>query len=271
VTEDLLRAGALLASPSLRAGAPLALAALLLAGCSAPVAGALSEDDANRVVVALDHAGIEGDKEPDPSIEGRFRVLVAREEMSHAVATLRDEELPPRPTPGVLDAVGKSSLVPSLAVERAQYLAGLAGDLERTLLAIDGVVAARVHVSVPAPEPFGERPAQKATASVLLKHRGATPPVDPQAVQRLVAGAIAGLGAGDVTVVTVSHLAPPSEGRQLAHVGPIAVSRGSLGYVRALIAMLLGATMVLSIALVLVWMRGRRALAQALAGQQGAA
>jgi type III secretion protein J len=248
----------------------LALGAGLLSACAAPVAGSLSEDDANRVVVALDHAGIEGDKEPDPSSEGRFRVLVARDEMGHAVATLRDEELPPRPTPGVLDAVGKSSLVPSLAVERAQYLAGLAGDLERTLLAIDGVVAARVHVSVPTPEPFSDRPPTKATASVLLKHRGATAPVDPQAVQRLVAGAIAGLGAGDVTVVTVAHLAPPSEGRQLARVGPITVSRASLGYVRGLIAVLLGASMVLSIALVLVWVRGRQALARALAGSTGA-
>ncbi len=251
--------------------APLAAGAGLLAACATPVAGSLSEDDANRVVVALDHVGIDGEKEPDPSSEGRFRVLVARDEMGHAVATLRDEELPPRPTPGVLDAVGKSSLVPSLAVERAQYLAGLAGDLERTLLAIDGVVAARVHVSVPPPEPFGEKPTQKATASVLIKHRGATPPIDPQAVQRLVAGAVAGLGASDVTVVSVSHLTPPSEGRQLAHVGPIAVSRASLGYVRGLIALLLGTTVVLSIALVLVWFRGRRALAQAFAGQQGAA
>ena len=249
----------------------VALGAILLGACAAPVAGSLSEDDANRVMVALDHAGIEGDKEPDPSSEGRFRVLVARDEVGHAVATLRDEELPPRPTQGVLDAVGKSSLVPSLAVERAQYLAGLAGDLERTLLSIDGVVAARVHVSVPPPEPFGERPTQKPTASVLVKHRGATPPVDPQAVQRLVAGAVAGLGPGEVTVVTVSHLTAPSDARQLAHVGPIAVSRASLGYVRGLIALLLGTTLVLSIALVLVWLRSRQALARALAGQAGAA
>ena len=101
--------------------------ALLLAACSAPVATSLLEDDANRVVLALNRAGVHGEKEVDPTAEGRFRVLVNHDEVSHAVAVLHEEELPPRPSPGVLDAVGKSSLVPSAAVEHAQYIAGLAG------------------------------------------------------------------------------------------------------------------------------------------------
>ena len=135
----------------------LALAlALGAAGCAVPVAQGLGEEDADRVIVALERVGVDTAKEADPVAEGKFRVVVSREEAARAIATLREEELPPRASPSMLDALGKSALVPSSAVEHAQYLTGLSGELERTLSAVDGVVSARVHVSVPQPNPFGD-------------------------------------------------------------------------------------------------------------------
>ena len=81
---------------------------------------------------------------------------------------------------------------PSRAAEHAQLLAGLAGDLERTLESIDGVLSARVQLNLPEPDPFrGTEPA-KATASVLLEHRGSAPPIGAADVQRLLAAASAG-------------------------------------------------------------------------------
>ncbi|HEU4409652.1 MAG TPA: hypothetical protein VFS43_30635 [Polyangiaceae bacterium] len=240
--------------------APALAAAAALAGCQAPVAAGLSEDEANRVVVALDRGGVETAKEADPQAEGRFRVLVPREDAARAVAVLRDEELPPRAAPGVLDALGKSSLVPSAMAERAQYVAGLAGDLERTLGAIDGVIAARVHLSVPEPGPLGDKPASAATASVLLKYRGANPPVDVAAVQHLVAGAVAGLRVPDVAVVLLPRPAAPSPPeRQLAHVGPLAVTRGTMPYLRGLVALTLAVNLALLASLGTLWARLRRA------------
>src|SRR5438477_6199960 len=92
-------------------------AAILVAGCTVPIAGGLDEGQANRVIVALDHAGVGGEKESDPAVEGRFRVLVERDEAPRAIAALREEDLPAPSAPGLLDALGKGSLVPSQLTE----------------------------------------------------------------------------------------------------------------------------------------------------------
>jgi type III secretory pathway lipoprotein EscJ len=66
--------------------APVALCTL--AGCAVPVAAGLEEGDANRVVVALDQQGIDAAKEIDPTVEGRCRVTVPRDDASRALATM---------------------------------------------------------------------------------------------------------------------------------------------------------------------------------------
>ncbi|HEY6460488.1 MAG TPA: hypothetical protein VIY73_10070 [Polyangiaceae bacterium] len=210
--------------------ARLALPALLfLAGCSVPVAGGLEDTEANRVVVALDRASIDATRESDPVVEGKWRVEVSRDDLPRALELMREEGLP-RPTPpGVLDAVGKGSLVPSEAAEHAQLVAGMAGDLEKSLEDVDGVLRARVHLNLPSPSPLRDAPVVRGSASVLLEHLGSTPPLSAESVQRLVAGAVAGLLPADVTVVLVSRPVPANPAAsEFGHVGPIAVARRSM-------------------------------------------
>lgn len=203
--------------------------ALTAAGCAVPVATALDEPEANRVVVALDQAGIDATKEADPTSEGKFRVTVPRDDAARALVTMRDEELPRPPTKGILEAEDRGQLVPSQASEHARLVAGLAGELEKSLSAVDGVLVARVHLNLPAREPLRDGPPGKATASVLLEHRGATPPIAVESVQRLVAGGAPGLSPADVTVVSISRPARATPARgELAHVGPITVARASM-------------------------------------------
>jgi type III secretion protein J len=231
----------------------LPLALLGLSACAVPVAGALDDSEANRIVVALDRGSVDATKEPDPTAEGKWRVLVARDDVPHALSTMRDEELPRSTPPGVLEAVGKGALVPSEATEHAQLVAGIAGDLERSLEGIDGVLSARVHLNVPAPSPLRDTAPPRGSASVLVAHRGSTPPISADSVQRLVAGGVAGLLPTDVAVVMVSRAAParaPENG--LGHLGPIAVARTSLRLLQgalvalvALVAALAAATLVL--------------------------
>lgn len=204
-----------------------ALVALAMAGCSVPVAAALDEGDANRVVVALDQSGIDAAKEADPTAEGKFRVNVARDDVGRALAAMREEELPRARPRGVLDAADRGQLVPSQAAEHAQLVAGLAGELERTLGTVDGVLAARVHLNVPPREPLRDGPTPKSTASVLLEHRGATPPIAPESVQRLVSGGAPGVLPADVAVIFVARPSRAAGRTDLAHVGPLTVARGS--------------------------------------------
>ena len=207
---------------------------VLVTGCSVPIASQLDEHDANQVVVALEAKGIAASKELDPGAEGRWQVSVDQDDASAAVAVLSHEGLPAPPSPGVLEALGKQSIVPSRTAEHAKLVAGTAGELERSLREVDGVLSARVHLAVP-PKNALEIEEQKTqpTASVLLRHRGATPPIAEADVQHLVAGAVPGLAPEHVSVVTAPvPPAPRMNEHELARFGPLTLTRQSMPRLR---------------------------------------
>lgn len=239
------------------------LFAILVAGCAVPVAGDLDDSEANRVFVALDRASVEATKESDPAFEGKWRITVAREDAARALSVMREEQLPRQEPPGVLEALGKDSLVPSEAAEQAQLMAGIAGELERSLDGIDGVLLTRVHLSIPTNGNAAQGTGSgRGTASVLVEHRGASPPVSADAVQRLVAGGVEGLLPTDVSVVMVARPAPPGYGSDVAHLGPIAVARASLHQLQAALAALVALVAILAGATIFLYSRLTRAREQ---------
>jgi type III secretion protein J len=223
-----------------------------------PVAGGLDEGQANRIVLALDRAGVGSEKETDPVTEGRYRVVVERDEAPRAITAMRAEDLPAPASLGLLDSMGKGALLPSRLAEHAQFLAGLSGELERTLLAIEGMLSARVHVSLPENDPLREGPRLKPTASVLLQHRGATPPIDVHEVKRIVAGAAPGLAPDDVAVVMVPRPPGNAADRALARLGPITATRGSVGLLRIVTAGVVAFDLALVVTVLLLWSRLRK-------------
>lgn len=239
----------------------LAVTLPMLEACAVPVEVGLDDAEANRVFLALDRGGVDATKEQDPSADGRWRVTVAREDVARALLAMREDDLPRRPTTGGDSASGKGALVPSEAAERAQLLAVTAGELRATLESIEGVLAARVHLSDPSGAGTGmfqeATPPARTSASVLFEYRGATPPVSADSVQRLVAGAVAGLAPMDVAVVLVSRTAPASSsgGGVLAHVGPIAVARSSAQKLQGALAGLVSLAAVLAGAVLFLYSR----------------
>jgi type III secretion protein J len=234
----------------------------VLGGCTVPVAGNLDDREANRVFVALDRANVDATKEADPAMEGKWRIEVARDDVPRALSALREEQLPRREPASVLDALTKGSLVPSEATEHAALVAGMAGDLERSLEGVEGVLRARVHLNVPGPSARLDGPVPRGSASVLLEHRGATPPLSADAVARLVAGGVAGLLPTDVTVVMlVRDLASAPGPSELGHVGPIAVARTSMRGLQAALVALAGVVAVLAASTLVLYSRWTRARA----------
>ncbi len=149
-----------------------ALAALLLAcGCSGSeeILHGLEEPQANQVLVALDDGGIGGRKERPDGAEAGWTVLVPAGAAGRAQRLLADRELPRPRAPGFGEVFGKGSMVPSAAEERALYLHALAGELSRSVEAIDGVLEARVHLALPEPSPLRVEPALPPRAAVLVK------------------------------------------------------------------------------------------------------
>jgi type III secretion protein J len=187
-------------------------------------------------------------------------VVVGRDDAAGALTVLSQEGLPPRETPGVLDALGKGSLVPSRLSEQAKLVAGTSGDIERTLRGVDGVLTARVHLAVPPRDPLatGAEPAS-VSASVLLRHRGAAPPIAAAEVQRLVAGAVPGLEPNAVSVVMTP--APPrarQSEHELARLGPLTVTRASMTSLRVVIGVVVLVNTVLLGSLFALFSRLRR-------------
>ena len=240
---------------------PLVVAALLLTGCQAELASALDEGQADEVVLALDEAGIGAEKQASgPIDEGRFRVIVSREDVAAGLAVLRDQDLPRERAPGFRELFAERGLVPSAADERARHASAMAGELARSLETIDGVTRARVHLALP--DPAGrllDEEQGRARASVLIEHRPDAR-VDEDAVRALVAGAVSELAVEDVAVVRTERRAAPSREPHLVLIGPIAVTRASATALKVILTASFATNLILVVVAVLARARRRAAV-----------
>jgi type III secretion protein J len=218
----------------------LSLASLLLASCGDEVLlHRLDEPQANQVLVALGDAGLPARKERDGGEDGAFAVVVRPSEAAAARSVLSARDLPRARSPGFTELFGSAGLVPTPLEEHARYLHALSGELARTLESLDGVLGARVHLALPAPDPLRPDARRTPRASILIQCRpDARSRLDGQAdgLRRLVAGAAEGLEPASVSVL-VSEAAPPPARRAAEP----RISRGWLAGSMLAIAVALGA------------------------------
>ena len=175
--------------------------AVLLAGCSAQLFGALSEPAANQVVSALRNEGIAAEKVS--ANEGQWKVTVPDDEFARAVLVLKRRNLPPQQFDGLGVVFKKESLVSTPTEERARLIHAMSQELERSLSELDGVLVARVHPVIPPHDPLNPKKVAS-SASVLIKHRPGAELAGREAMIRsLVASGIEGLSYDDVRVLLV--------------------------------------------------------------------
>ncbi len=216
-------------------GAALALAAVMAvaAGCSTNILHGIDERAANDATAALERAGIGAEKVADEGSSGSgasYTIRVAHGDGTRALDLLRALGLPRDKRRGFTETYGQPSLIPTPSEERARYLDATAGEIERTLETVDGVVSARVHLVLEETDPLAvdARPKSAARAAVLLKARPGAAPIAVADVQKLVAGSVAGLDAAAVGVV-ITAAADPGEvaAAMLAPLGPLRVTPGT--------------------------------------------
>ena len=136
---------------------------------------------------------------------------------------LQDNGLPRQKVKGLEEVFSTTGMIPTASEEKARLLMALAGELNRTLKSVQGVVDARVQVVLPDNSPLLERSQwSPPTASVLIKYRGAQSPLTQDEVKNLVARGIEGLQADNVAIVfnadrTGAHA---GEKRELVYVRP---------------------------------------------------
>jgi type III secretion protein J len=199
---------------SLRRVTPLLLLAAVLGGCGdEPLLHDLDERQANEVLVALDEGGVPATKQRQDGSEAGWTVAVPRGDGGRAHRLLAARQLPRVRPAGLGDLFGKGGMVPTPVEEHARWLAALAGELARSLEALDGVVEARVHLGLPSEDALRPGPKAGGRAAVLLKCRpAACQPLrsSEPGLRALVAGAADGLTADSVAVVIAEAAEPPA-------------------------------------------------------------
>lgn len=171
---------------------------LVLAGCKQPIYTRLSETEANNVLLTLIKGGIEADKRAED--EGTFSVWVSDAEMATAIELLRADAQPSEHYTSLGEVFARNGLVSSPTEERIRFIYGMQQELAKTLSQIDGVLVARVHIVVPASDPF-DAATKPASASVFLKHRAdMNMQLIVPSVKDLVVRSVEGLTADSVSV-----------------------------------------------------------------------
>ena len=154
----------------------------------------LESRDAAQVTAKLDAMNVQYETKGDGGT-----ILVPADQVTKLRMELASDNLP---SAGVgyeifdkSDAFGATAFVQNINMLRA-----LEGELSRSIQTIDGIEAARIHLVIPEREIFS-RDAQAPSASVVLKTRGRLDRGQVQAIQHLVAAAVAGLAPEHVAIV----------------------------------------------------------------------
>lgn len=141
----------------------------MLASCSkVPLFSELREEEANEIMAHLLEQKIDSVKVPGK--EGLWILQVPQEDFPLAMQTLQALGLPRQKLMKMGDVFQKSGLVSSPTEERIRFIDALSQELSDTLMKVDGVVAAKVHIALPNNDPLGEN-TLPASASVFIKYR----------------------------------------------------------------------------------------------------
>src|SRR5580692_1677890 len=158
--------------------------------------GQLSERESGQVMDALTAAGIEYKLSPSGAVS------VPEAKVQEARIRLASQGLPQSDAMGIEMIQKDSPLGASSMMESARYQSVLETELARTIMKVQGVQSARVHLALPKPSVFLQD-AHKATASVMLNlYPGRRlEPGQVAAIVHLVASSVPELAASDVTLV----------------------------------------------------------------------
>jgi type III secretion protein J len=235
----------------------------VVAGCSTEIQHDLEEVEANEILVLLESNGIAASRERAGRSD-EWIVSVPTSDASRSWQLLMAHGLPRREVGGFDETFGEPSLIPSPTEERVRLQRATAGQLERSLMAMDHVVDARVHLVLPVREPLLGRqhepaPPQAAVLIVFRPNVDGGMPVDIEAARQLVTAAVAGLAADDVTVVTTPReVEMLGDNPELSQIGPLVVTSSTRRSLQLLLGSLGGLILVLSAVIVMLVAKRRR-------------
>lgn len=128
----------------------------------------LAEQQANEIIAVLVRGGVSAEKQN--SGDKQWSVRISNSDFATSMELLDKSGLPRAPYRSMGELFKKEGFIASPLEERARFRDALSKELERTILNIDGVVTARVHVAIPEKSNFNDN-ALPSSVSVFIKHR----------------------------------------------------------------------------------------------------
>lgn len=236
----------------------LILSILALQACSSGTTvlfSGLTQEEGNEIYSLLLQVGIPAEKGSDKT---GTNISVPKALSSDALRILQSKGLPRDKRSSIGEVFKKESMISSPLEERARYLYALSQELEQTLMRMDGVLSARVHIVLPERTNPGE-PLSPSSAAVFIKYdpRTSLPAYVPR-IRELIFKSIPGISGDPHTSVSVA--AVPSENLQenclpLLWYGPMAIHPEDRWVFLTVAYLLLGLWM---LSLALVWLQSRQ-------------
>jgi len=189
----------------------------------------LTFEDSTAIVKELERQGVPYELRNDGSI-----VMVPKDRVARLRMGLAEGGLPKGGSIGYeifdkSDALGTTSFVQNINNLRA-----LEGELARTIRGLDRVQAARVHLVMPE-RPLFSRDKAEASASIVVKVRGALEPQQVRAIRHLVASAVNGLKPQRVSIVDeAGHLLADGAGDDPNGVGEVSADERQAAFEKRL-------------------------------------
>jgi len=187
------------------------LLCLLIIGCArSDLLQALDERQANEVVAVLLNHNIDAEKKAQG--KAGFLVRVSAADLAEAINIVQMNGLPSMPRTQVANLFPPDSMVSTPLAERARLLSAIEQRLEESLVTLDGVQAARVHVSYDAGAAEGSLQQRKPPSmhvAAVLAHSGDS---DQQALlttaKRFLRNAFVDVAYDNVSIVLTRAAAP---------------------------------------------------------------
>jgi len=171
---------------------------LLLTACKSELYSQLDERQINEMVALLNTNGIDADRIKGE--KGTFSLEVERSNFSKSITILSSQGFPRKTYQSLGDVFKSDKMVSTPFEERARFMYALNQELSQSISQINGVVSARVHITVPQKTPF-EKNTKTARASVFIYHApGADIKKDVPVIKNLITRSVDGLLYEDVTV-----------------------------------------------------------------------
>lgn len=133
--------------------------------------------------------------------EGGTAILVPRDLVYKTRLALMGKDVPLHGAVG-FEVFNNADFGMTEFVQKVNYLRAIQGELTRTILAIDGIQSARVHLAIPDQGLFKKATTKpKASVTLSMKQGQTISPAQVAGIQRLVAASVPDIVSGDVTVL----------------------------------------------------------------------